>query len=290
MKHHYIPQFALRYWAETDGKIPYFVRQGGRVIQNRLSPKHTAFENDLYAFVDVPNRNRNLVEKEFFSKLESDVAPIYAKIACREQDLTHKEKLRWALFLMASNARVPEKVALAKQIAQKHVRIALAANPEEYLAVRGEAVEETLAEWVANNISGIDNLGLVQMMKFLVHEGRIREFLELEWIVHGLSHANVELLLSDRPLWTYKQPRDRDFIAMMPLSPRSVFIAARDKNVIRKTIEASPNALARKINESVVGNAWARVYGRATTAFVDRCLRQPQNTAVEVAKAMASDG
>jgi hypothetical protein len=65
-------------------------------------------------------------------------------------------------------------------------------------------------EWGENNVSGITNLGLVQMVKFLVNKDRIREFLELEWIVHGLSHASVELLLGDRPLRTYKQPADPD--------------------------------------------------------------------------------
>ncbi len=115
------------------------------------------------------------------------------------------------------------------------------------------------------------------MVKFLVNADRIREFLEMEWIVHGLSHASVELLLPDRPLWVSKHPKDPDFIAMMPLSPRSVFIAARDKRVIRRTIDASPNELIRRINESLVSNAWERVYGRATVAFIDRCLRQRQS-------------
>ena len=90
-------------------------------------------------------------------------------------------------------------------------------------------------------------------------------------------HASVELLLPDRPLWVSKHPKDPDFIAMMPLSPRSVFIAARDKRVIRRTIDASPNELIRRINESLVSNAWERVYGRATVAFIDRCLRQRQS-------------
>ena len=75
---------------------------------------------------------------------------------------------------------------------------------------------------------------------------------------------------------------------MMPLSPRSVFIAARDKRAIHRTIDASPNELVRRINESVVSNAWERVYGRATVEFVDRCLRQPQSIDEAVKSAMGN--
>lgn len=287
MKHHYVPQFALRYWAESDGKVPYYMRRGSRVVYDRLSPEYTAYEPDLYAFIDVPLENRYLVEREFFGKLENDVAPIYEKIEHRDEDLSHRERLLWAMFLMAANTRVPEKVALVKQIADKHLRRAVAANPEEYLKVKGDAVEATLLEWVENNVSGIENIGLIQLIKFVVNENHIRQFLELEWIVHGLSHASVELLLSDRPLWVYKHPTDPDFIAMMPLSPRSVFIAARDKRVIQKTIDASPNELIRRINESVVGSAWERVYGRANERFIDRCLRQPESIDAAVKDAMS---
>jgi hypothetical protein len=277
LKHHYVPQFALRYWAEGDGKVPYFIRRNGRVVRDRLAPEYTAYEPDLYAFTDVPAHNRQDLERQFFAKLESEAAPIYAKIERRDSDLSRQERQLWAMFLMAANSRVPEKVALVKLITDKHVRRALAENPEEYLAVKGDAVETTLQEWVENNMSGIENLGLIQLAKFLVNPDRIREFLELEWIVHGVSQASVELLLADRPLWAFQHPMDPDFIAMMPLSPRSVFIAARNKRVIEKTINARPNELVRRINESVVGNAWERVYGRATANFIDRCLRQPES-------------
>jgi hypothetical protein len=290
LKHHYVPQFALRYWAESDGKVPYYVRRNGRVVSDRLTPEYTAFEPNLYAFTNVPEQNRHALEREFFAKLESDAAPIYEKIERRDADLSQRERQVWSIVLMAANARVSEKVALAKQITDKHVRRALAERPEEYLAVKGEAVEATLLEWVENNVSGIENLGLIQMVKFLVNADRIREFLELEWIVHGLSHANVELLLPDRPLWISKRPADPDFIAMMPLSPRSVFIAARDKRVIRRTIDARPNELVRRINESAISNAWERVYGRATVDFVDRCLRQSQRIDEAVKNAMGDDG
>ncbi len=115
MKHHYVPQFALRYWAESDGKVPYFVRRNGRVLRDRLTPKYIAFEPDLYAFTEVPEHNRHALEREFFAKLESDAAPVYEKIERRDEDLSQGERQVWSIFLMAAIARVPEKVALANR-------------------------------------------------------------------------------------------------------------------------------------------------------------------------------
>jgi hypothetical protein len=43
VKHHYVPQFALRYWTESNGKVSYFVRRNGRVVRDRLMPEYTAF-------------------------------------------------------------------------------------------------------------------------------------------------------------------------------------------------------------------------------------------------------
>lgn len=286
MKHHFVPQFALRYWAEADGRVPYFARIGRQIVRGRVAPEYTGFEPDLYAFNDVDGDRRHLVEEEFFKKLDNAAAPIYARMEQREPNLSAEERIVWATFLMAANARVPEKIELAKQIANKHVRQALAERPEEYLAVRGDAVEPTVLDWVESNLSGIENLGLVQMVKFLSNERHVREFLELEWIVHSLAHANVQLLLGDRPLWTKGRPSDPEFIAMMPLSPRSVFVASRSKRAIQRTIDAKPNILVRRMNESIAAYAMLRVYGRATEAFIDRCMRQPEDLEEAVKKAL----
>ena len=75
---------------------------------------------------------------------------------------------------------------------------------------------------------------------------------------------------------------------MMPLSPRSVFISAPTKRAIRQDHRCKPERAGRRINESVVSNAWERVYGRATVEFVDRCLRQPQSIDEAVKSAMGN--
>lgn len=65
----------------------------------------------------------------------------------------------------------------------------------------------------------------------------------------------------------------------------ALYMACADLRALR----GSPNELVRRINESVVSNAWERVYGRATVGFVDRCLRQPESIHDAVKKALKKD-
>ena len=80
MKHHFVPRFTLRYWADNDGEVPTFSRQGGRIVCDHYAPSAIARETDLYAFKHVPPEQMHIVETEFFSKLDNDAAPIYAKL------------------------------------------------------------------------------------------------------------------------------------------------------------------------------------------------------------------
>jgi hypothetical protein len=111
--------------------------------------------------------------------------------------------------------------------------------------------------------------------------------MNLDWTVHSVAHANVELLLGDRPVWTHKRPSDPDFMAVMPLSPRSLFVAANSKPLVQRLIDAGPSSLVRLANETIVQHAQLRIYGRAEVSFIDRCLREAPGAfeaAVEAAR------
>ncbi len=278
MKNHFVPQFALRYWAESiDGKVPYFSRHVGRIVRSRIAPEYTGYEPDLYTFERVPAGQRNTVEEKFFSPLDSAAAPIYVRLERREAfKFTEDQRIIWATFIIAANARVPEKIRMAKDITSGHLVRALEENPEEYLALKGDEPEITLLEWVRNNRPGmIENVGLIQMVKFMTNEQQVRMFMDMEWTVHSVEHSNLELLLGDRPLWSSGRPEAPNYIAIMPLSPRTLFMATRSKEVVRRIAEANPSILVRRANESIVAHAMLRVYGRAPDNFIARCMRKP---------------
>ena len=84
MKHHYVPQFYLKQWAEADGKVPYFRWLSGRTLVDRIAPRSTAFEDDLYARERVPTDERHIVET-FFAKLDDKAARIHRRLICLEK-------------------------------------------------------------------------------------------------------------------------------------------------------------------------------------------------------------
>jgi len=84
----------------------------------------------------------------------------------------------------------------------------------------------------------------------------------------------VELLLGDRPVWTHRRPIDPDFMVVVPMSPRSVFFAAKSERPIKKLIDAGASTVVRLVNESIVQQAQLRAYGRADVSFIDRCVRE----------------
>ena len=55
--------------------------------------------------------------------------------------------------------------------------------------IKGDAPEATLLEWVQNNQRGmIENVGLIQMIKFMTNEAQVRRFMDMEWTVHSTAH------------------------------------------------------------------------------------------------------
>ena len=43
-RHHYVSQFLLEGWCGDDGRLCVYTRKGGRLVFDRHTPKHTAYE------------------------------------------------------------------------------------------------------------------------------------------------------------------------------------------------------------------------------------------------------
>lgn len=274
MKHHYVPQFYLKQWSEADGKVPYFRWLGTRTIADRIAPRGTAFEHDLYARENVPEKERHAVE-DFFSKLDSTAAPIHQRLRRLEKfTFTAEERTNWAMFLVAANLRVPEMVRKSKTQGTEALKATLNQSPEEFERVRGSTSELTLLEWTENRVPGlIENFGLEVLVRFLGEDKNIQPFMDLEWSAHSIPSSNVEFLTGDRPLWYFQNPQHSHFSIVMPLSPRTIFVGSRVAEFSRAIIDEGENSIARKVNTSIVSRANERVYGRAKFAYVDKTFK-----------------
>jgi hypothetical protein len=272
MKHHYVPEFYLKQWADPDGRVPHYRWLNGRAVFGRRAPEYIGFEHDLYAREHVPPEERHKVETDFFAVLDSKAAIIHGRLMRQERfTFTAEERQDWAVFLAAANARTPDMVEFIKKSCDATLREKLNENPEEVERVLGYKPPFTLAEWAEKNAADrLANFHLHILLKHLTREDLIQQFMDMDWTVHRVRSRHKELLTCDRPLWYLENPKHPKFTMMMTLCPRTVFIAARSTELADRMAATPSMKLARLINESVFNRVSERVYGRTTIEYAQR--------------------
>ena len=259
IRHHYVPRFYLANWCERDGMIPFSMRaEDGSILQSRVKPSATAFENRLYSYQKVPEDRRQAIEKQFFAaEVDDKAASIYPKIVAGHiADLSEEERILWTRFLIASRIRVPEIIHDLKTGAATELRRSLLEDHEEFLSVRGEAGEETLLEWTENNYIGlVDNFGMMILPGIITDPKHTEIIANMHWWIEDLSRANVSLLTSDRPLWVSAGLLKPNCLLALSLSPDAVFFASRNRRLQIALNHQGPNHLVRRCNESLASQA-----------------------------------
>ena len=81
-RHHYVPQFHLRRWTGSDGMLWRYERRPDRVLRRRTAPRATAYERELYTTHELlfPEEASDVLETDFFSRLDSDAAIAFRRL------------------------------------------------------------------------------------------------------------------------------------------------------------------------------------------------------------------
>src|SRR5262245_32530271 len=143
MRHHYVPQFLLRAWADTtpDGKVETFRLDLDEVPSTRHAPKHIGYEHDLYA-LSVPQMagmDKQAIEKHFLRKVDNDAARVLQTLtSLRLNDLTASDRNDWARFLMSLRIRQPATVDKLRTLSEEHLRRSLEESPAQYQELAGQ--------------------------------------------------------------------------------------------------------------------------------------------------------
>jgi len=114
--HHFNPKFYLREWCEGKPKLPYFTRQNGKVVKSEAAPRSTGFVWNLYSLRNVPKKNRQFLEKEFFNKqIDERAYPVFKQLLLGGLSrFTKEDRVIWTRYLIAAAFRVPGIVEPAK--------------------------------------------------------------------------------------------------------------------------------------------------------------------------------
>ena len=258
MRHHYVPEFLLKRWAETtaDKKIEAFRLDLPRIPSKRHPPKSVGFESDLYAL----NRNhaagleKQHVETKILNPVDNYAAIVLKKLLTGGLDsLTEKDNLNWVIFLISLKFRTPESVNFLKHGEPKRFKASLIENPEKNLAERIEKEDPGIT----------DNFGMVYFGHMITETEYVIKIGDMTWGLYHFKNQKNHLLLSDKPLiFTTKSIDDPNLIIFLPLSPDKAFIATKNRQIIERFKQERPKELMTRMNENSLYDAKQRIFAR----------------------------
>jgi hypothetical protein len=125
IKHHYVPQFVLRRFCNSQNKLHAFNKTSNRIRQ--ISPKQVCYEKELYTLIHRDDKSYEI--ENFYSQLESKYAELLGMfdksndiektlVELKDSDDISKSI---AAFITLSFWRLPQKEGFAKE-ARKELR------------------------------------------------------------------------------------------------------------------------------------------------------------------------
>ncbi len=268
VKHHFIPQFLLRAWADTKGdkKVEVFQLNLPCHPSSRTNPKFTGYEDNLYTLSKpiVAGVNQQAVEKKLLQRIDSEGARVLRMLSTSGfADLEPKDLGDWAYFIVSLLFRTPDAVSWLRTEAPNHLRASLSDRPEEYESKAEIYDPSTLTDFVEKHLPGyIEDFGMISLDKVICDRDRVQKLLQMKWSLRDFSGQENHLLLADRPCILTTGIDDPDLVIVLPIGPWKMFIAAKDEQVVHSMGRQHPKELLTWINEISLSQAEQRVYAR----------------------------
>ena len=275
IKHHYVPQFYLRQWADARGKLVRYYRPHKAVVATRTAPKSTGYEEGLYSLEGASPGRRNAIEKDFMAPKVDEPAALamQALIAMDPSKLTDDLRIAWTRFLMSLHVRNPERVEQIREMAADGLRKSLRADPEDYEKLRKPGDPPTLLEWAERNTPAIfDNQGMRMLPGVIEHRPPVEAIIQMRWMTVGTADEFPDLLTSDRPVYMSHGVNDDRCFIVVPMSPRFMFFATRDPSMFDRVLALGIESVTKQVNGFMATGGVQNVYGAS-----DRHLRFVEN-------------
>jgi hypothetical protein len=218
-RHHYIPQFLIKNFADDDGLLHLYDKQTGRIAKQRQSPKSIFFEMD---------RNTVLFDGEPQDHLESLYAALDDKAAADLQNvlLTGKASLEEVVSIVAlANSlkwRVP---ASDRQVAQLKEESSLADLKAEIRPINQAApVDLNALSQVVNSDAIKETTRILLPLLPLFDEDKLTD-IHASWFIHSQANDRFPSVIGDCPVLekpNADHSKLEDFI--FPLSSIDTFI------------------------------------------------------------------
>ena len=258
MKHHYVPKFFLKRWANAVGKVNVFQIRDGRIFSQARSPEYTGFERDLYGLVtNALGIDQDHLEKRLFGPIDNNAALVLNKLEQHEV-LSEDEHIAWTFFLSSLRMRQPDVLAFLRNDGIARMKADLAKRDAMTLPPDATSTED----WFARAYpGGIETVTLTNWLpQMILHDEITAAFGELRWWIREFDAHQPALLLSDLPLHWEGGLKLNGFMIQLPIGPRRVFFGARSEATEQKLDAIPPLDLIRRINRTTLASSSGRVW------------------------------
>lgn len=276
-KHHYLPQFFIRRWADEGGKVIEYRWPRESLVRKYKFPSETGYLTDLYANeAEVDPVRRQALEAVFMQRVDHGAAEAL-RVISQTRKMPEDNSLRdsWARFLMSLIHRSPSRVRYLTRRVREYEEGQL--NPglrAEYPALRGPDDPEDFDDWVAQQ-GPIGPALRVRLIQLLIDSERIGTALTaMHWEVIDLDNPRYGFVSSDQPLMMSNGLGHGRSFVVLAVSPTQLFVAARDRRIIEAFRVQRRNALESAINDACVRQAAEMVIAHRDdhSLFVERRL------------------
>ena len=278
-KHHFLPIFYLSRWVgEEDSLVTYYQRYAGKIVESRISPKHTGYERHLYALNTKKLENRQLIEKEFMSRVIDDrAAPaLAALIQGRGRNLTTEHALPIIHFLLSLRARHPEAIKLVREAGREELLAELRRDADEWQRIKSESDPETYEDFFRLQYpERYENFGILRLPGLIVSEELSLQLGSMRWRILDVSTAKLDLLTCDRPFYISGNLKQGDFLSVFPADPETLLVIASDDKFADHITRGGILETVKRVNKQLAIAANQRVYatGSHHTPLVVKYLR-----------------
>jgi len=233
IRHHYVPQFYLRRWADTDGKVWEYRREpSGMVSERRVSPRATAFRDELYTEragdPGASTTQPDWFETKVLGPVDCRAAPVLEKLVSGSPPcLSDQEKADWAAFI---NAQLERGLYTMADREAEIPRIVTARTQELLNRYRNDSAErqhqlhEALSE--QDFCAVARNALLIHMAKEIQDQTVLNAFVGYRWML--LRPEPITFVTGDDPIVVNGGQSERPiFLFTMALSPQVLFVASK---------------------------------------------------------------
>jgi len=280
-KHHYLPKFFMRRWADGAGMVTEFRRPRDLLVVKRKHISQTGYIENLYANESKADPiERQALELIFLQKVDDAAAVALAEI----EELAGKPRdcqvcTAWSRFLMSLMHRSPERVKYLTAKVTEYESGTL--NPElkeKYGDLRGPDDPSDFETWLEKQGPLAPDLR-VRLLELLIDSKRIGgTFNAMHWSVYTLEKPRFGFLTGDHPIMISNGLGHRRGFALLAISPVRLFIAAHDTAVLNAFNSQRPNGLEQAVNDACARQSNHVIIGHddAQKNFIEkRFLRQP---------------